>query len=209
MENYQELIKMKGYFLREHVFFVERKQSKWRVTLCTTTCCSAPQCGEQSLCWYLGIRPGDQPPQMLKAGFSGGSWVWGHAKDSSSLCHPNSYYSATRWCSRFLCVARPRCTGLPNALASRRSRKWFGIQQCELLFGNGERVQCLLQIQVPYWREDGAFEGDRVVPRHVAVTVCSSTTSRSGSHICCERGMRTFPPHSRSPSVWWWVLVKN
>lgn len=115
----------------------------------------------------------------------------------------------TRWCSRFLCVARPRCTGLPNALASRRSRKWFGIQQCELIFGNGERVQCLLQIQMPYWREDGAFEGDRAVPRHVAVTVCSSTTSRSGSHICCERGMRTFPPHSRSPSVWWWVLVKN
>lgn len=71
-------------------------------------------------------------------------------------------------------------TWVHKALAD-RSRKYFSIPQCEILFfGKGEWVLCLL-LQMPCWREEGLFERDRGAPLHIAVLICSPP--HPGEHL--------------------------
>lgn len=159
-------------------FCVERKQSKWRVTLCTTTCCLAPQCGKQSLCWYLKIRP----CRYCRQGF----WEGLDHEDMERIHHP----SPIQILIIQLLGDSPDSSVSPGQGAQGFQPLWLaedlGSVSAFSSVSNGEWVQCLLQFQMPYWREKGAIGRDRGAPPHVPV--CSPTTSRSGSHICCKEG---------------------
>jgi len=72
----------------------------------------------------------------------------------------------------------------------------FSSVSCSSAMGSGSGVY--YSFNCPTWREEG--DGQGAAP-YIAVPVFFPTTSSSGCHISCKRGMQMFPPHSSSPSV--------
>lgn len=144
------------------------------MTLCTW--CSALQCEEQSLGWYLGTRS----CRCSRQGFWKGLCV-NPCKGfimpfpskflffncevivQISLCHQAMVHRTFNWS------------------ASRMSRKRFSIQQCELQFGNVEWSSVCYSCRCPTGGRS-VPQRNRWAPFHIAVPVCSTTTSRI-SHL--------------------------
>lgn len=195
---------MKDCFCGGMFYGVERKQSKQRVTLCTTTYCSAPQCGEQSLCWYLGTRPCRCSRERF--------WEDLDNEDKKRMHHPSPIQIPMIQ----LVGDSPDFCVLPGQGTQRFQHLWLaeGLRSVLAL----SSVSCFLATGTGFgvsYSSKHLTGRRRVLLRgtegqHCILLCWSAPPPHPGvAHICCQRGMHMFPPHSRSLLVWQWVLGKH
>lgn len=175
---------------------MERKQSKWRVTLHTITCCSAADCGEQSL------RTG--PCRSSRQGF----WEGVEHEDMQRIHHLSPSRAriihllgdSSDFCEKNRAHKAFSCSSWQVQEAFQYSMVWdLALWQGEVgtvsATSNALERRCL-------------WEGQRGTNPCCCAGLLP-TTSRSWSHIFYKSGLNMFPPPSRRPPVWWWILRKH